>query len=122
MVDTAHHTSTMSATLPVAWSTGGTQVTRIHGSLVVIILVCAFADSGCGDNPTEGDGGLNDGTVGRSDLAAPTDSTWMSDDGPIQIRDGGITITDDGGTFTCFVTSCAGKVVECGDCLDNDGD
>lgn len=36
--------------------------------------------------------------------------------------DGGILIQNDGGTFTCFVTPCQGKVYQCGDCMDNDGD
>jgi hypothetical protein len=46
-----------------------------------------------------------------------------SSDGPIQVRDGGMTITEDGGfTWTCYQTTCAGHLTECGDCDDNDGD
>src|SRR5262249_51732889 len=37
--------------------------------------------------------------------------------------DGGIVITlDGGGTFTCYIAPCQGKVYACGDCIDNDGD
>ena len=36
--------------------------------------------------------------------------------------DGGILIQTDGGTFTCYVAPCQGKVYQCGDCIDNDGD
>ncbi|MDB4969456.1 MAG: hypothetical protein JWN44_5145 [Myxococcales bacterium] len=36
--------------------------------------------------------------------------------------DGGIVINTDGGAVICYVTPCQGKVYQCGDCLDNDGD
>lgn len=36
--------------------------------------------------------------------------------------DGGIIVQTDGGTFTCYIAPCQGKVYECGDCMDNDGD
>src|SRR5438132_13609674 len=44
------------------------------------------------------------------------------DSGVIQMHDGGTVVTDDGGSWTCYVTSCAGHVLQCGDCVDNDGD
>lgn len=42
---------------------------------------------------------------------------------PFPDPDGGIVVTTpDGGTFTCFVTPCQGKVYQCGNCMDDDGD
>ncbi|NCT11979.1 MAG: hypothetical protein GW767_04415, partial [Rhodobacterales bacterium] len=42
---------------------------------------------------------------------------------PVQVHDGGVVIVEDGGaTIICYKTTCAGKLLECGDCVDNDGD
>lgn len=44
-------------------------------------------------------------------------------DGGRARRDGGIVVEEDGGeSWTCFVTTCAGRVTLCGNCLDDDGD
>jgi hypothetical protein len=41
----------------------------------------------------------------------------------VKVDDGGQVITEDGGTqVVCYPTKCAGKLLECGDCVDNDGD
>jgi hypothetical protein len=40
----------------------------------------------------------------------------------IPTADGGIVITTDAGTFTCFITPCQGKVYQCGNCKDDDND
>jgi hypothetical protein len=36
--------------------------------------------------------------------------------------DGGIVIQTDAGTILCFITPCQGKVYQCGNCRDDDGD
>lgn len=43
------------------------------------------------------------------------------DGGPVMVdEDAGVSVDEDAGV--CFPTTCAGKLLECGDCLDNDGD
>lgn len=75
---------------------------------------------------TGGTGGGAGGGGGGAAAAAGASGTigWdASPDGPVQISDGGVVITEDGGTtFVCYPTSCAGHVLECGDCQDDDGD
>ncbi|MBN2530457.1 MAG: hypothetical protein JXR76_28985 [Deltaproteobacteria bacterium] len=53
-----------------------------------------------------------------------TDAGWTTGtDGTVVVADGGELITDgDGHEFVCFKTKCDGRVLECGDCKDNDGD
>lgn len=72
-------------------------------------VVVACLALGCGDDSV--------GTGGASGSAGAGGSG-----GVIQMSDGGIVIMDDGGTWTCYVTSCAGHILQCGDCVDNDGD
>jgi hypothetical protein len=79
----------------------------------VVILAAGTQGCSCGNSGGAGDGGNGDASVG--DL-------FGAGDGPIQVIDGGVSITDDGGTFTCYQTLCNGKLLECGDCADNDGD
>jgi hypothetical protein len=41
----------------------------------------------------------------------------------VQVEEGGVTISlPDGGTFVCYRFTCNSKVLQCGDCEDNDGD
>ncbi len=54
-----------------------------------------------------------DGTPGLD--AAPND-------GPIVVREGGVEVIEGDASRVCHITSCAGHVLECGDCRDNDGD
>jgi len=83
------------------------------------IVAAAGAQPGCSCNDASmmngedlsgivGDGGQT-GDLSGPDLTAPT-------------IDGGVLISDDGGTFVCVQTRCNGKLLACGDCIDNDGD
>lgn len=51
-------------------------------------------------------------------------SGWSADSsGTVVVADGGQIITDsDGNQAVCHETRCDGRVLECGDCIDNDGD
>lgn len=51
-------------------------------------------------------------------------SSWeTSADGPIQSDDAEVIITNDSGSqWSCFQVTCSGKLLKCGDCIDNDGD
>lgn len=51
-------------------------------------------------------------------------SGWTSSDGGlVMVQDGGITIEEEDGTIViCYQTTCDGRILECGDCQDNDGD
>jgi hypothetical protein len=80
---------------------------------LISLLILPVAACDCSDSSGSPDGGSTlDGTVGFD----------ASGDGPIVVREGGVTVTDDGGTWTCYVTTCDGHGTECGDCMDNDGD
>lgn len=51
-----------------------------------------------------------------------TDAGGTGGDGVITGGDGGVVITGDGGSWTCYPVLCAGKSLECNDCIDNDLD
>jgi len=70
--------------------------------VVAIALGLVFGASGC-------------------DCGDDTGATPYADAGPIVTREP-VTVTDSTGTWTCYVTACAGHVTECGDCTDNDSD
>ena len=62
---------------------------------------------------------------GSSGSGSATDAGgWdpTEDGGPIVVRDGGMIVGGDGGVWVCYETTCDGKLLECGDCLDNDSD
>ena len=75
----------------------------------------AISDMGIG-NPTDDMGFDLDAFLAEHDGMLP--------DGYVlpPPADGGIVIQTDGGTFTCYIAPCQGKVYQCGDCIDNDGD
>ncbi len=81
---------------------------------LIVALALPVAACDCSDSSGGPDGGGTlDGTIGFD----------ASGDGPIVRAEGGVTVTDpDGGTYTCYVTTCDGHGTECGDCMDNDGD
>ena len=106
----------------------------------IAALLVALALTGCGQRPNNGDGSNNggdssnngndgtnngdatgiDGTTGMDANVVGFDVT---SDGPIHVSDAGIVVTDDAGnSWVCHQTSCAGHMLECGDCMDNDGD
>ena len=92
----------------------------------LVLLSCSILLAACSDDtvPPGGadlgggsDFGLGDMDVVPVDGATPTDGAPLSDLGP------GVVITEDGGfMWTCRRASCGGRVTECGDCIDNDGD
>ncbi len=49
---------------------------------------------------------------------------WTSGDGGlVVVREGGVVIEEeDGTTVVCYETTCDGRLLECGDCIDNDDD
>ena len=88
-------------------------------SVSILAVFSALAGCSCSTDPGLDDGGL-DGSVG-SDTDPRMDAPRT--DGPIVSDDGGVVITEDGGfMWTCVVTRCDGHLLECGDCIDNDGD
>lgn len=95
-------------------------------TLVTISLVGCGDDSGSapadtgtggGDGAPRGEGGM------AADAGQPDGWVPSGDGGPVVVMEGGVVITDDGGTtFVCYETLCDGHLLECGDCIDNDGD
>jgi hypothetical protein len=88
-------------------------------SALGIVLISGVSGCSCNDNAAIMMM-MPDGSVDAS--VGDMSSFWLGGDGPIQIIDGGILIHDDGGTFTCYQTTCNGHLLACGDCIDNDGD
>src|SRR5262245_17176013 len=80
-----------------------------------VVLASGMSGCDCSNNANQKGQDLS----GVDDLSGPF---WLGGVGPITIVDGGITISDDGGTFTCYQTTCNGHLLACGDCIDNDGD
>jgi len=76
-----------------------------------VILGSAIAINACGgdDGPT--------GTAGGAGYAG----AWQSDSSTVQVGNG-VQVTDNAGTFTCYPTTCANKLLQCGNCRDDDGD
>jgi hypothetical protein len=90
-------------------------------SALVLLSLAPIAGCSCTTDPGT-DGGDFDG--GGVELDTPGGSF----DGPtifpdVERLDGGVSITEDGAApWTCIQTSCAGHLLECGDCTDNDRD
>src|SRR5258706_312705 len=109
---------------------------------VTLLLAAGLALGGCGTTPNGGEDG-----AGNTDMPAGNDISanigdMPSGNGPIPAGvtdragppadlpvftapdaayvDGGIPIHDGGAL--CFQATCQGKLYECGDCQDNDGD
>jgi len=74
-----------------------------------VALTGAFGCGGGDETASPGGGG------------DPGDAAWTGD-GPISVSTKPVTVTDVTGTFSCYPTTCSGKLLECGDCVDNDGD
>ena len=103
----------ISVALP--WGCGGCDDTESKGT--------SSGNNQATNNQTENnDPSTNNAT--QPDTGTPTpDAGWMSSDsGQVVVRDMEVIIDQDGGTFTCQVTACQEKVLECGDCIDNDED
>lgn len=82
----------------------------------------ALGGCSCTTDPELDGGEVDGGGLDAEGLDAPgsTMDTPLADGA---VPDGGVVITDDGGTtWTCIVTSCGGHTLQCGDCIDNDGD
>ncbi len=89
---------------------------------IFVSFVAALA-SGCNCSPNPaGDGDAGAGGMGGAG-GGDQDAGWQGNDaGTIVVVDGGVTLTDDAGTFTCYITQCVGKVLACGNCSDDDSD
>jgi hypothetical protein len=98
------------------------QRSSLLASLVVsaAVVVAAGAQPGC----SCGDSSMMNGGQDLSSVAGDggDEIDLAGDDLTPPIFDGGVLISDDGGTFVCVQTRCNGKLLACGDCIDNDGD
>src|SRR5262245_39770509 len=87
---------------------GPPMATRIFFAFTLAAALVA-----CGGDDNGGGGGDGDSSVNDD-----ADTTII--DGAA--GDGGIIVGGDGGTWECHVTSCNNHTLQCGDCVDNDGD
>lgn len=87
-----------------------------------VLIAGALVMTGCScddDADAGGDGGNVNGDGGNG-----LPDGWISiNDGQVKLGDGSVVITEDGGyQWVCRTVTCEGKMLECGDCIDNDGD
>jgi hypothetical protein len=86
--------------------------------IFLLLVLCAASATGCD--------GCNNAAMGTDDMEIDIDMYLWEHDGMlppgVAPTDGGIVITTDAGTFTCFIATCKDKLYQCGDCIDNDGD
>jgi hypothetical protein len=76
---------------------------------------------GAAGGGTTADGGTS--TVVDVDDATVVTGWTSTDGGLVVVREGGVVIEEeDGTTVVCYETTCDGRLLECGDCVDNDGD
>src|SRR5437773_4343797 len=85
-------------------------------------LILALPLAGCGtdDQGGDGNGGGDGGGNGTHDLSAGGNPDGVINGPDGALPDGGIWVHD--GAVLCFPATCQGKLYECGDCTDNDGD
>ncbi len=76
----------------------------MHALRVAVVLAFCVGCGSSGSGNNDANAGV-DGDGGGGDSGIP-----------------GVVITGDGGTWTCTPVLCAGKSLECNDCIDNDGD
>ncbi len=116
----------------------------MHSIENIVVCICSASivvTAGCGTSPgnldpdastatdgdVDGDGdadGDGDGDTDGDGDADTDDPGWdPTDDGTVEVQDGGVVITEDDGTkMVCYETTCDGRLLECGDCKDNDDD
>lgn len=100
----------------------------IFSCFAVFAVACGSSSSSVDPSVDTGsDGDVDGDTDGDTDGDGDTDSGddgWdPSTDGTIEVEDGGVVIVEDGGVVVvCYETICDGRLLECGDCVDNDGD
>lgn len=107
--------------------------TRVVASMVLVFAACNNPSPSSADASLPDLTGLGiDGAISANDLGMMPDGSsdvvddrdaWMNtDSGAIQAGGEQVMIMEDGMTFTCQPTLCQDKLLECGDCIDNDGD
>ncbi|HEX2881112.1 MAG TPA: hypothetical protein VHO25_16385 [Polyangiaceae bacterium] len=91
-----------------------------------VVSACGSGEDEGGATTTTSGGGSGSGAAGSGSgvSGAAGNSEWVNlpDGGQVQVSSGGIQVTDENGTFTCYQITCAGHLLECGDCDDDDGD
>lgn len=95
-------------------------------SVLAVVSFAGLIPLSCGGDDDDGDSSGGSGGAGGSsgDASVAGDSGWdTGTGGVVNVSDGGVLITDDAGNqVMCYYTTCAGKLLQCGDCEDNDGD
>ncbi|MFK7988342.1 MAG: hypothetical protein AB8I08_20140 [Sandaracinaceae bacterium] len=80
----------------------------------------------CGDDNGDGDGGAStdggDGADGGIDGGGGMDAGMPLDGGGVVILDGGGILLPDGNIIPSGPATCQGRLYQCGDTIDNDGD
>lgn len=90
-----------------------------------LATACGEGDDSSTSTTTSGGGTGSGGSGSNAGAGSGTAGAgWAvtADGGQVQVSGDGIQVTDENGTFTCYQITCAGHLLECGDCEDNDGD
>ena len=90
----------------------------------VLLPACGGNDGGSGTDDSGPGTGIdgqapnpdNDGSV------QPADDSGVPSDATTPIDAGGVVIGTDAGAWVCYPTTCNDKLLECGNCMDDDGD
>lgn len=114
------------------WSAGGVSCSEVASQgdteAVADSESAANGDVDATSSDSTADAEIQDtaDSVSPDDTINPADTVegWSQDtDGTVVVADGGELVTDiDGNDMVCFKTQCDGRVLACGDCIDNDGD
>jgi hypothetical protein len=96
-----------------------------------VLVVAGAISQACSSSDDDENGGSGGGSTNASGGGAGTAAANAGagggvilgpDGGVVQVDPDGIPVTDDTGSFTCYQGICAGHLLECGDCEDNDDD
>jgi hypothetical protein len=92
--------------------------------LIALLVALPLIVMGCGSSDTTGaDGGLDGGDPNGDNDGGDVIEVDGEIGLPYDPDAGGIEVpTPDGGTRICYPAPCDGRLRECGDCIDNDGD
>ena len=90
---------------------------------LVLVVVCASQACTCGHSPLLTNPDSSDSASEGSDGGGLAEPDALAD-GYIGIPNGDafVVVNTDAGIFRCYITPCQGKVYQCGNCIDDDGD
>ena len=84
--------------------------------MILATMAAGLLHTACGDDATGANDGVDPGDSDSGPWVGDSDSTVVTQPDTVQVVDA------DGNEYICHETICDGRLLECGDCVDNDGD